>query len=31
MELAQLMQHLAGGTNIPHYMLWKKKLQKHSL
>ena len=28
MELAQLMQHLAGGTNIPHYMIWFGEEQK---
>ena len=28
MELAQLMQHLAGGTNIPHYMIWYGEEQK---
>lgn len=28
MELAQLRQHLAGGTNIPHYMIWFGEEQK---
>lgn len=28
MELAQLMQHLAGETNIPHYMIWFGEEQK---
>lgn len=28
MELAQLMQHLADGTNIPHYMIWYGEEQK---